>query len=164
MHLERVISMEIEKKFLIHKGKIQLKEYPFVTIEQGYICTDPVIRIRKKDDDYFITYKSSGLMVRQEFEEMISQEQYNNLKKKVDYHLIKKRRYLVPISHGLTAEVDVFDYHLEGLVMAEVEFSTEEMANAFKPPHWFRRDVTFNPLFHNSHLCQESNLHFLKHL
>lgn len=48
IHLERIIYMEIEKKFLIDQSMIQLETYPFVTIEQGYICTDPVIRIRKK--------------------------------------------------------------------------------------------------------------------
>lgn len=156
--------MEIEKKFLIDQSMIQLEAYPFVTIEQGYICTDPVIRIRKKDKRYFITYKSSGLMVRQEFEETISEEQYKDLMKKIDFNLIRKRRYLVPISNDLTAEVDVFDHHLEGLVMAEVEFSSEEMANTFTPPLWFSQEVTFNPTFHNSHLCQESSTKFLNQL
>ncbi len=156
--------MEIEKKFLINQSMIQLEEYPFETIAQGYICTDPVIRIRKKDEYYFITYKSSGMMVRQEFEEMISEEQYKGLKKKIDFNLIKKRRYLVPISKKLTAEVDVFEHHLEGLIMAEVEFSTEEKANAFTPPPWFNQEVTFNPTFHNSHLCQENNIQFLNQL
>ena len=57
--------MEIERKFLIQK----LEELPFSPfnhphkeLEQGYLCTAPVIRIRREDDDYVLTYKSKGLM------------------------------------------------------------------------------------------------------
>lgn len=153
--------MEIEKKFLIKEEAINLEDYPYVTIEQGYISTKPVIRIRKKDQQYILTYKSSGFMIREEFEEDITKEQYDHLKKKLDYNLIEKRRYLVPLHGGLTAEVDVFGSHLNGLIMAEVEFSSEELANGFDPPSWFDQEVTLDPTFHNSYLCQLDHVHFL---
>lgn len=47
--------MEIEKKFLVDERNIpNLSEFNFCEIEQGYlnIKPDPIIRIRKKDNDY----------------------------------------------------------------------------------------------------------------
>lgn len=57
--------MEIERKFLIQKlEKLPFSpfDYPHKELEQGYLCTVPVIRIRREDDDYVLTYKSKGLM------------------------------------------------------------------------------------------------------
>ncbi|MCT4542056.1 MAG: CYTH domain-containing protein [Vallitalea sp.] len=156
--------MEIEKKFLINLPLIDIKAFPCVNIEQGYICTNPVIRIRKKENSHFITYKSSGLMIRQEYEDEISKEQYDYLKKKIDYNLIIKERYYIPVTNSLTAEVDVFKDKLEGLIMAEVEFPSEEIANNFTPPNWFITEVTFNSKFHNSNLCKEEDISFLNNI
>ena len=52
--------MEIERKYLIEKEQLpkNLSDYPFHRIEQGYLCTSPVVRIRRQDDEYFLTYKS----------------------------------------------------------------------------------------------------------
>ena len=49
--------MEIERKFLIPKENLpdDLAPYPCHRIEQGYLCTSPVVRIRRQDDDYFLT-------------------------------------------------------------------------------------------------------------
>ncbi len=56
--------MEIERKFLITELPENLEQYPFHLIEQGYLCTAPVVRIRKQDEEYYLTYKSKGMMVR----------------------------------------------------------------------------------------------------
>ena len=39
--------MEIERKFLIKKDRFpdNLAQYPCHEIEQGYLCTEPVVRI-----------------------------------------------------------------------------------------------------------------------
>ena len=50
--------MEIEKKFLLRRLPEELDGYPVRHMEQGYLCTDPVIRIRKSNDRYILTYKS----------------------------------------------------------------------------------------------------------
>ena len=44
--------MEIERKYLIHTIPFDLSSFPFRTIEQGYLCTNPVVRIRKDNDRY----------------------------------------------------------------------------------------------------------------
>ena len=59
--------MEIERKFLLKTLPDKLEDYPCRHIEQGYLSTDPVIRIRRQDEDYYLTYKSHGLMVREEY-------------------------------------------------------------------------------------------------
>ena len=45
-----------------------------------------------------------------------------------------KTRYLVPLGGGLTAEVDVYEGELDGLLTAEVEFADEAAAHAFDRP------------------------------
>ena len=53
---------EIEKKFLVNKLPIDLKKYASDKIVQGYLNTksEPVLRVRAKNDKYFLTYKSSS--------------------------------------------------------------------------------------------------------
>ena len=40
--------MEIERKFLIDRLPEKLEVYPHKELEQGYLCTDPVVRVRKE--------------------------------------------------------------------------------------------------------------------
>ena len=57
--------MEIERKYLLDQLPENLTSYPCKKIEQGYLSTEPVVRIRRSDDEYYLTYKSKGLMVRE---------------------------------------------------------------------------------------------------
>ena len=59
--------MEIERKYLVKQLPEKLSTYPHRLIEQGYLSTEPVIRIRKDGDKYELTYKSKGLMIREEY-------------------------------------------------------------------------------------------------
>ena len=150
--------MEIERKYLIEKEQLpaDLASYPFHKIEQGYLCTSPVVRIRRQDDEYFLTYKSKGLMAREEYNLPLTQEAYEHLKSKADGLVISKTRYLIPEKNGLTIELDVFHKDYEGLLLAEVEFPSIEEANAFTPPDWFDQDVTKDPAYHNSNLSRRA--------
>lgn len=145
--------MEIERKFLVRELPAHLEEYPKRHIEQGYLCVAPVVRIRKDNEKYELTYKSGGMMVRQEYNLPLDKESYEHLKTKVDGRLIAKTRYMIP-HEPYTIELDVFENDLAPLVLAEVEFQTEEEANAFAPPEWFGEDVTFSKLYHNSVLSR----------
>ena len=146
--------MEIERKFLILQLPEHPEQYPCLQIEQGYLCTNPVVRIRKQDDSYFLTYKSGGLMAREEYNLPLGAEGYAHLKEKIDGKLISKRRYLIPMENGLTIELDVFYEPCKGLLLAEVEFPDEASANSFCPPAWFGEDVTFDGRYHNSYLSR----------
>ena len=144
--------MEIERKYLIEKLPENLESFPFHDIEQAYLCTSPVVRIRRQDEEYYLTYKSKGMLSHEEYNLPLTKEAYEHLKTKADGNVIKKRRYLIPLSDTLTIELDLFSGSFEGLVLAEVEFPTEEAAHAFVPPKWFVKEVTFCKEYHNSYL------------
>lgn len=146
--------MEIERKFLVHTLPENLENYPHHIIEQGYLCTEPVVRIRRQDNDYILTYKSKGLMTREEYNLPLTAASYEHLKEKTDGLLISKTRYCIPLEDNLTAELDIFAGHHQGLFLVEVEFPTEEAAKAFLPPVWFGKDVTFSTDYHNSVLSK----------
>lgn len=55
--------MEIERKFVPVKLPDNLESYPHTRIEQGYLCTAPVVRVRRDGDSYYMTYKGAGMMV-----------------------------------------------------------------------------------------------------
>lgn len=147
--------MEIERKFLIRSLPEHLDSFPCRQIEQGYLCTDPVVRIRKEDEEYYLTYKSKGLMVREEYNLPLTREAYLHLRPKADGILIAKKRYLIPLPPCYTIELDIFENELSPLILAEVEFPTEEEANAFVPPEWFGEDVTYSDKYHNSVLSRK---------
>ena len=148
--------MEIERKYLITAAPDGFETYPSHQIEQAYLCTEPVVRIRKQDDEYWLTYKSKGLMVREEYNLPLTESSYRHLLAKADGIVLAKRRYRIPIQDtGLTIELDLFSGEYEGLMLAEVEFPDEEAATAFIPPAWFGRDVTFSGEYQNSRLSQK---------
>ncbi len=146
--------MEIERKYLIKNIPDNLNSFPCRMMEQGYLSTAPVIRIRKDNDNYELTYKSKGLMVREEYNLPLTKEAYEHLLPKIDGRLIKKKRYMIPLGKGLTAELDIFEEELAPLILAEVEFPDENSALTFTPPDWFGEDVTFSGRHHNSFLSQ----------
>ena len=125
-------NMEIERKFLFHKLPDQLDTYPHYGIEQAYVTTNPVIRVRKKtlydaasavsNCQYVLTVKSSGMLAKQEFELPIDEDAYRTLCAKADGNVIAKTRYKIPLNQGLTLELDLFEGLFDGLVMGEVEF------------------------------------------
>ena len=145
--------MEIERKFLVTKLPDNLKDYPHDELSQAYVSTSPVIRVRKKNDDYILTLKSGGMLAREEIEMPITEASFNHLKNKRDGMIISKTRYKIPEEHGYTIELDLFHDAYEGFCMAEVEFGSVEEAKAFLPPDWFGKEVTFDRRFHNSWLC-----------
>ena len=146
--------MEIERKYLIPHLPDHLEQYPCRIIEQGYLNVSPVIRIRRDNDRHELTYKSGGLMAREEYNLPLTGQAYEHLLSKIDGRLIRKKRYMIPLAGGLTAELDLFEGDLAPLALAEVEFSSEEEALSFTPPSWFGEDVTFSGAYHNSYLSQ----------
>ena len=146
--------MEIEKKYLL-KELPDLSSCEHHKIEQAYLCTGPVVRVRREDEKYYMTYKGSGLMSREEYNLPLTAESYEHLKKKADGNIISKTRYLIPLKKdNLVAEVDVFEKLFAPLIMAEVEFESEAQAAAFVPPAWFGQEVTQDGRYHNSYMSR----------
>ena len=148
--------MEIERKYLIIHIPFDIAGYPFHQIEQAYLSTAPVVRVRQEDDTYYLTYKSKGLMAREEYNLPLTKESYEHLLAKADGNVLTKKRYLLPVPGraDLTVELDVFEGKFDGRVLAEVEFETEEDAGKFQAPDWFGEDVTFSGGYQNSRLSR----------
>lgn len=144
---------EIERKFLV-KELPDLEEMDYSDILQGYISISPEIRIRRDGEMFYITKKGDGLLVREEKEEEISATVFEILEPLVVGNLISKRRYRIPISTSLIAELDIYHSQLEGLTTVEVEFPTEEAASNFLKPSWFGEEITFDKRFKNKSLSQ----------
>ena len=71
--------MEIERKYLIDTLPEDYQDYPCRHIEQAYLNTDPVIRIRKDNNKHELTYKSKGLMAREEYNLPLDEASYQHL-------------------------------------------------------------------------------------
>ena len=153
--IKKEFPMEIERKFLIDKipGNIDLAALRCRHIEQGYLCAEPVVRVRRDNDDYYLTYKSKGRMAREEYNLPLTKTAYDNLIKKADGNIITKTRYEIPEKDNLTIELDIFEGRFAGLLLAEVEFSSEAEALAYVPPVWFGKDVTNDATYHNSNMA-----------
>lgn len=161
--------MEIERKFLLKHIPENLDSYPFHLIEQAYLNITPVIRIRRQDDEYYMTYKGSGMMSREEYNLPLNKEAYEHLLPKADGNVISKKRYLIPLSPkeinheclsllgdtALTIELDEFAPPFAPLLLAEIEFPNEEAARAFQMPEWFAMDVTEDIRYHNSYMSAQ---------
>lgn len=162
--------MEIERKFTLKTVPANLEQYPFLHIEQAYLNVEPVVRVRKENDQYYLTYKGSGMLARNETNLPLNEEAYYHLRAKADGNIISKKRYLIPLKnpgfkegfpappsdYSLTIELDVFDAPLAPLIMAEVEFGSKEAAEAFLPPDWFDEEVTFRKEYHNSYMAMQN--------
>lgn len=146
--------MEIERKFTINKLPEHLEQYTCLTLEQAYLNTAPVVRVRRENDAFYLTYKGKGFLAREEYNLPLDEGSYYHLREKADGLIISKKRYLIPLNEKLTIELDIFEAPLAPLVLAEVEFESIEEANAFVPPAWFEKDVTHDRSFSNSELSK----------
>lgn len=158
--------MEIEKKYLI-TAMPDLSNALVKEMEQGYLCTNPVVRIRRSNERYILTCKShmhieetvsADTRVCQETEVPLTEEGYLHLREKTDGFLITKTRYVLPLADGHVAELDRFHGRLEGLSFVEVEFADEQDANTFVPPDWFGDNVSADDRYTNSFLSQQEDL------
>lgn len=161
-------NMEIERKYTLKRLPDNLESYPCKIIEQAYLNVAPVVRVRRSNDSYYLTYKGGGLMAREEYNLPLNKESYEHLIEKADGNIISKKRYVIPLENPqfddsylpikmpeLKIELDIFEKPFAPLIMAEVEFSSIEMANAFIPPEWFDKDVTMDTNYHNSNMAMK---------
>ena len=70
--------MEIERKYLVKSLPDNLESYEQKKIAQGYLCTNPVLRIRRSNDEYFLTYKGPAYL------KTVNEFDYNNGRIKIE--------------------------------------------------------------------------------
>jgi adenylate cyclase len=147
--------MEIERKFLVKSDykSSAVKQYRIV---QGYLSSHPErsVRVRIRDNKGFLTIKGasneSGTS-RFEWEKEILIDEAEQLLELCEPGAIEKTRFLIPVgSH--TFEVDEFSGENEGLVLAEVELSSEQ--EFFEKPLWLGEEVTGDTRYYNAMLSK----------
>jgi adenylate cyclase len=151
-------AIEIERKFLVTEPPGDLDRHRATAIEQGYLAIaddGTEVRIRRRDESATLTVKSGGARSRVEEEIDIDPERFERLWPLTEGRRIEKTRYEIPADDGLTIELDVYDGALAGLVVAEVEFDSEERADGFAAPDWLGREVTDDARYKNQRLACE---------
>ncbi|MEN2773788.1 dockerin type I domain-containing protein [Acetivibrio clariflavus] len=151
---------EIERKFLIDPNKIpyDLDFLDKYEITQSYISFSPEIRLRNVDGTrFYLTVKAnvdSNGLIREERNFWMTEEEYNNLFKKIEGNVIYKARYQGLDEHRRIFAIDIFKGDLEGLAYYEMEFPNEELANSYIPPSWVGKEVTSDKRYKNGSLAQ----------
>jgi adenylate cyclase len=149
------MAQEIERKFLV-SGEFKSLAVKETRITQGYLSSVPqrTVRVRIKGEKGFITIKGIGSASgasRYEWEKEIPVSEIEELLKICEPGVIDKTRFLVKAGPH-TYEVDEFYGENEGLVVAEIELSSEE--EAFEKPEWLGEEVTGDVKYYNSMLMK----------
>ena len=148
------MALEIERKYLIDLEKISPLENG-IRIKQGYLSTNKnaVVRVRVKNDKAYLTIKGSNSgIARLEFEYEIPLNEANEMLEKLcQKPVIDKTRYLINHENH-TWEVDIFYGDNEGLVVAEVELSSED--EHINLPSWVKEEVSHDDRYFNSNLMK----------
>ncbi len=149
------MAQEIERKFLI-QGNYKKEAFKSTRIVQGYLSSVPerTVRVRIKGEKGFLTIKGIGSASgasRYEWEKEISLADANELLELCEPGIIDKTRSLVKAGEH-TFEVDEFYGENTGLILAEIELSSEE--ETFIKPDWLGAEVTGNPQYFNSMLAK----------
>ncbi len=147
-------NIEIERKFLV-KNQPDLSQAQKKYINQGYIThsNDSVeVRLRQKEQHFFITVKSGSGMVRNEHEISVDQQQFETLWPETQFRRIEKHRWTGLLGTQIF-ELDIFMGELKPLMLVEVEFSSIEEADNFQPADWFGREVTLDKRYKNKALA-----------
>ena len=146
------MAIEIERKFLVKKIPHDDIIYSH-KIRQGYIAKnkDRVIRIRQKENEYYITIKGNKIGIsRFEFEYTIPKDDAKILLENFCQNkLIEKTRHYIE-NRGHTWEVDVFHGNNKGLIVAEIELGSEDQT--FHTPSWIDYEVTDQERYYNMNL------------
>ncbi|RLE46997.1 hypothetical protein DRJ25_03400 [Candidatus Woesearchaeota archaeon] len=154
--------IELEKTFLVKKLPKDLKNCRFREIIDIYIpktSEHPVLRLRKFGDRFELTKKEpveEGDASRQEEQTIIlSEEEFNALNQQVQGKRVRKLRYYYD-HEGRTAEFDVFQDELKGLVLVDFEFDSLSEKESFRMPDFCLADVTQEVFIAGGMLCGKS--------
>lgn len=135
--------LEIERKFLISKIPSNISSFPHHEIMQGYYFNEweKVVRLRKKWHQYYQTIKIGHGLSCEEIEESISQSIFEEERNNVEDRRLEKIRYEIPYEWKII-ELDVYQWKLAWLIVAEIEFTSEKEAHTCTLPDRFGKELT----------------------
>ena len=142
--------LEIERKFLMDGFPIGLEIISEVEIEQGYISTEPEVRVRRAvnkrtgDTKCRITIKGDGDLTRTEIETVIDESFYYDVIDFLGVSMITKDYKKYRLGEWKLEVACVDEGTEREFFYGEIEFPTEEDARAFEPPKYLGREITFS--------------------
>jgi adenylate cyclase len=150
-----VFGMEVERKFLVDQAP-ELDGGEAEEIDQGYLATgtDGEVRLRRKGERLLLTAKRGAGLSRDEAEVELDRDAFDRLWPLTEERRLHKRRHVLP-QGDLEIEVDVYADELDGLVVAEIEFPSEDAARAFEPPEWLGEEITGDERYLNETLATQ---------
>jgi adenylate cyclase len=150
------MGVEIERKFLLQSDSWQADADGGEYYHQGYLSTTPerVVRVRQMGEKAVVTIKGKGDGIsRPEFEyEIPLGDAQTMLRELCLQPTIEKRRHKLTCGPH-TWEIDVFAGENEGLVVAEIELTSED--EAFEKPDWVGAEVSHDTRYLNSNLIAQ---------
>ena len=139
--------IELELTYLAKSLPANLKDYPAKKIVDLYVDngTDHFdLRIRQNGDKYELTRKipvEAGDASKQtETTIVLNQTEFQSFANTTSRRIEKTRYFFEHNNH--TAEFDVFEGALAGLVLVDFEFDTEDQKNSFVMPEFCLVDIT----------------------
>jgi len=151
------MGQEIERKYLVNKSKWQQINKPAGQLyRQGYLVSDPgkTIRVRQTTDKGFLTIKGLSIgATRSEYEYEIPFDEAKELLDNFSISELSKIRYKIFFDNKVW-EVDEFLGHNAGLIVAEIELTSED--ENFNIPAWVDEEVTGQEKYYNSNLAIRS--------
>lgn len=147
------MGLEIERKFLVNTKKWQ-PSGEGTCMTQAYLGLDPnpTVRIRIAGEKAFLTIKGrTKTLSHPEFEYEIPANEASELLQMAISNPVEKTRYKEWFN-GFCWEIDVFSGKNQGLILAEIELSSED--EEFTHPEWILKEVTHDNRFYNSYLSE----------
>ncbi len=147
------MAFEIERKYLVKNNAWKTGEKG-KQIVQAYLCASPerTVRVRVKGDKAWITIKGKTTgITRTEYEYPIPVNDAQELLTLTEYATIEKHRYEI-WHEGVLWEVDEFTGANQGLVLAEVELTSEQQQISL--PVWIGKEVSCDRKYYNSSLAK----------
>lgn len=147
------MALEIERKYLVKNSKWRESVVAESTMKQGYLANVPnaSVRVRVSGGEARLTIKgrSEGIS-RSEYEYPIPLRDAQEI---LDHHIsgavIEKVRYQVRCGDHIW-DLDVFEGANRGLIVAEVELSSED--EPFQMPEWAGEEVSLDSRYYNANL------------
>ena len=150
---------EIERKFLVTAAPPGPHACNPRTISQGYLAVDAngtEVRVRRTDGRPTLTVKRGAGMTRDEIELPLDAASAQALWPLTEGRRIEKSRQTIQLGERnppIQTTLDVYTGALDGLRVAEIEFTTEAEAHAFAPPDWLGQEITQDTRYRNSALA-----------
>lgn len=147
--------MEIERKFLVTSDCYKHIAVACQHIRQGYISREKTgtVRVRISDKKAYLTIKgkaATGHFARYEWEKEIDLAEAQELMRLCQGTIIDKTRWILPAGEGLVWEIDEFHGQHQGLVLAEIELTSEEQC--FEKPDFIGEEVTSDTRYYNANM------------